>query len=130
MGKRNRHKKVESSLVDIIIVTGGRFDMLRKCLTALEAQEDAPPFSVFIIDNNTENKERLHNKDLFEMDIVTDSKRLTQDTGFPQANNEAARMGSSPLILLLNDDVELQPDAIKQLSLTMDDESIGVVGAN
>ena len=130
MSNRKRHNsKVESSLIDVVISTGGRFDMLRRCLKALEAQKDAPAFSVYIIDNNTDNKERLHNKDIFELPIVSDTKRLTQEVGFPKANNEGARMGTSPLILFLNDDVELMPDAIKVLSNTMDDERIGLVGA-
>ena len=127
---RNRHNKSASqSLLDILIITGGRWDMLKKCLVALEAQENAPSFSVLIVDNNTDNKERLHNKDLFEMGIVSGTKRLTQDTGFAEANNVAARMGHSPLILCLNDDVELKPDAIKQMVDVLDRDEIGVVGA-
>jgi len=103
--------------------------MLRKCLAALEAQEDAPPFLVYIIDNNTDNKERLHNKDIFDMPIITDTKRLTNEVGFPKANNEGARMGNSPLILFLNDDVVLKPDAIRNMIQTMDDDKVGIVGA-
>lgn len=130
MSKKRQHKKKETkSLLDVIMITGGRFDMLRKCLTALEAQKDAPPFGVILIDNATDNQERLRNKDLFEHPLVSNTKRLTQSIGFPAANNEAVNMGSAPLILLLNDDVTLEPDAIKQMVGTMDREEIGVVGA-
>ena len=130
MSNRKRHtSKSNTSMLDIIIATGGRFDMLRKCLQALEAQKNAPPFSVYIIDNNTDNKERLYNKDVFEMPVITETKRLTNEVGFPKANNEGVRIGNSPLILFLNDDVELMPDALKIMVDTLDDEQIGIVGA-
>lgn len=131
MSNRKRHSKIttEKAILDIVIITGGRYDMLKKCLDALQAQENAPAFDVYILDNNTDNKERLQNKALFEYPIVTDSKRVTQDLGFPAANNEAVRMGNAPLILLLNDDVELKPNAIKIAVDTMDDERIGALGA-
>jgi GT2 family glycosyltransferase len=97
-------------------------------LKALEAQINMPQFQVFIVDNATENHERLHNKDIFEWPIITESKRLTQEAGFPHANNEGARMGNSPLILFLNDDVELQPNALSEAIKTMDNPEVGIVG--
>jgi GT2 family glycosyltransferase len=126
--KRQIKQKSIQSLVDIVIICGGRFDMLRKCLKALEEQVDAPPFQVFVVDNATENHERLHNKDIFEMPIITESKRLTQEEGFPRANNGGAKMGNSPLILFLNDDVQLQPNALMEASRTMDNPDVGIVG--
>jgi len=127
---RNRHqtKAISSTLVDIIVVSGGRFDMLKKCLEALEKQEDVQ-FNVYVIDNASDNKEKIHFKDIYEKEIITDSKRLAQEEGFPKANNIGARMGNSPLILFLNDDVELKSDALKQMVNTMDNPDIGIVGA-
>jgi len=129
MSNRKRVKKNSNSLVDVVVVCGGRFDMLRKCLKALEVQEDAPPFQVFVIDNATDNVERLNNKGIFEMEIVTESKRLVQEEGFPKSSNIGARMGTSSLILFLNDDVALRPSAIKELVSTMDNPEVGIVGA-
>ena len=126
---RTKNTKPTKKLVDVVIVTGGRFDMLKKCLKALEVQENASEINVFVVDNATDNKERLYNKDIFEMPVVTNSKRLTNERGFPGANNEGARLGSSKFILFLNDDVELEPDTIHQMLNTMKDKTIGIVGA-
>lgn len=123
-----RKKKVELSAIDIAITTAGRFDMLRKCLRALENQKNAPKFSVFVIDNASDNKERLRNKDIFEMPIIRSSKRLTNEVGFPKLANECATMGNSPLIMFLSDDVELKPDVVKKVVDQFQNADIGVVG--
>lgn len=123
-------KRIKQTAIDIVIATGGRFDKLKLCLNALQAQEGAPKFAVHLLDNNTNTKERLHHKDLFEHPVVTDTKRFTQDMGFPAINNAGARMGVAPYILFLNDDVELFPDALKQLySVMKKDADMGVIGA-
>lgn len=121
-------KKVKQTTIDVIIATGGRFDKLKLCLDALQKQEKAPKFEVHLLDNNTDTKERLRHKDLFEHPVVTSTKRFTHDMGFPVINNEGARMGHAPYILFLNDDVELFPDAIYQMHKFFKSD-IGIVGA-
>ena len=130
MSKRKRHstKKVEAPVLDVVVTTGGRFDMLRKCLQALEKQEDAPAFNVYVIDNMSDNDDRLRNKDIFEMEIITGSRRLTNEVGFPKLANDGARMGTSPLVMFLSDDVEINPDVIKIVIKQFEDDSIGIVG--
>lgn len=123
-----KRQKSKTSVLDVVVTCGGRFDMLRKCLQALQEQKDAPPFNVYLIDVNSPNDERLCNKDIFENPIITDSKRLTSDVGFPAFANVGARMGHSPLITFLSDDVELEPDVIKKIVDTFKDTNIGVVG--
>ena len=120
-------------MLDVIITTGGRFDMLSKCLDALYREAEQSPISIYIIDNNSPSEERIANEQLFierEGSKVIDfkTKRLTQDTGFPASNNEGARMGQAPLIMFLNDDVELQDGAIDKVIRTMDEPSIGICG--
>jgi len=118
--------KSTAPLIDIAITTAGRFDVLRTCLKSLKEQVDAPPFHISIVDDASDNVERLRNKELFE---GIDNKRFTQRSGFPRAANEAARLGNAPIILFLSDDVELKPNVLKLMTDMMDDESIGIVGA-
>lgn len=123
--RRNRSASKSDALVDIVIVTGGRFDMLRKCLASIERCTDTP-YNIIILDNASDPEERIANTDLFG---GVASKRLTSPVGYAAANNEGVRMGHAPLILLLNDDVELTDGCIDQMVKTMDDPIWSVVGA-
>lgn len=122
---RNRKHRVNSKPeVDVMIVTGGRWDFLKQCLEALE--EQAIPVNIILLDNASDPEERIQNANLFE-GLAT--KRLQNSLGFPAANNEAVRMGSAPLILFLNDDCVLTENAIEKMLETMKDELVGVCGA-
>lgn len=137
MSRKQKHSNNAPSQIDVVIVTGGRFDMLDKCLNALYREAQTVPLSIFVIDNASPAEERIQNNQLFEYRAEMDeqshirefrSKRLQQAVGFPVSNNEAARLGHSPLVLFLNDDVELHEGAIEKIVRTFDTESIGVVG--
>ena len=132
MSRKNKHAPRTRALIDVVIVTGGRWDMLAKCLQALYREAETTPLSIYIVDQNTDPTEREQNKALFmePPKSVVDFrvKRLNQDVGFPVANNEGSRMGMAPLLLFLNDDVELQPNAISKVIQSMQDETIGVCG--
>lgn len=132
MSRKQNNRPKSKSVIDVIITTGGRFDMLRKCLAALYREAETTPLSIYIIDNASPAEERIANEDIFTSPqnsvIEFRTKRLQQELGFPASNNEGARMGSSPLIMFLNDDVELQDGAIKNVVDTFKEETFGVVG--
>lgn len=107
--------------------------MLRKCLDALYREAETTPISIHLVDHNTNAEEYRDNSELFakrDGSAVVDFqvKHLKQDVGFPLANNEGARMGSAPLIMFLNDDVELHEGSIQKVVETFKNESIGVLG--
>lgn len=140
MGRNNKKRREESkvrsmdSILDVVITTAGRFDELKKCLTALYKESQTVPISVYIVDNGSNAEERLANNELFEIreetQYFTDFKvkRLQQNIGFPPAANEGAKMGNSPLIMFLSDDVELQAGVLDKVVKRLDDASIGIVG--
>ena len=119
MSKRDRKHRVSSD-VDVVIVTGGRWDFLKECLAALH------DVNVYVIDNASDAEERIQNMSLFE---GVQTKRLQQPLGYAAANNEGARMGSAPYILFLNDDCILKPDAIEKMVETLKQPQVGIVGA-
>lgn len=123
MSRRNRNTRV-SVLVDVVITTAGRFDMLRNCLAALDKQEI--PHNTCIVDIASDAEERIANQDIFEN---RNTKRLQQNVGFAAGSNEGSRMGSAPLILFLNDDITLFEGALEKMVRTMDDQAIGICGA-
>ena len=127
MSRKTRRKifKENSPLVDVVIVTGGRFDMLEKCLASIRSCTHVP-YNIILIDNASPMDERQNYSKLFD---GVSTKRLTNPVGYASANNEGVRMGNAPLILLLNDDVELLDGCIDQMVSTLDDPQWSVVGA-
>lgn len=124
MSRRNRKHGVSPALLDVVVTTAGRFDCLRDCLAALDKQDT--PHNVYIIDIASPAEERISNQDIFDN---RNTKRLQQNVGFPAGANEGVRMGSAPLVLILNDDVTLFDGALAKMVERMSDETIGVCGA-
>lgn len=131
--KQKNHNPNKKPLIDIVITTGGRFDMLQKCLDALYQEAEQTPLAIYLIDNASPAEEYRANSELFfkregSQIYELKAKHFTQELGFPVANNEGARMGSAPLLMFLNDDVELQEGAIRKVIDTFEEQTIGVVG--
>lgn len=89
----SRHKPrpvAEKSVLDIVVTTAGRFDMLKLCLETLASFKDKVNFNTYIVDNASNPDERLQNEELFiwahEQNFQV--KRLQQNIGFPGAANE------------------------------------------
>lgn len=133
MSRKQKHHSNPKAEIDIVITTGGRFDMLAKCLDALYREAKDVPLSIYIIDNASPAEERLQNDELFferEDSSVCEfkAKRLQQSLGFSASNNEGARMGSAPLIMFLNDDVELHEGTVRKVIDDFKTDNIGIVG--
>lgn len=138
MSRKQKHKQPsKQSVIDIVVTTAGRFDCLEKCLEALYREAQVTPLSIYVIDIDSPAAERSQNIHLFVYDQTKDpsrnvisfqSKRFTQNVGYPTGANEGARMGRSPLVMILNDDVELQEGAIHEITKAFLDETVGVVG--
>lgn len=123
--------------MDVVVTTAGRFDMLSKCLAAVYREAQTVPISLYVIDIASPSEERIENNHLFEYHAEYDpaaginefkSKRLQQNVGFPAGANEGARMGRSPIIMFLSDDVELEEGVLEKVLKNFDDKTIGVVG--
>jgi O-antigen biosynthesis protein len=138
MSRKNRQPKSvsRSPVIDVVITTAGRFDMLEKCLDALYLEAQTTPLSIILIDNNSVMSERVQFSHLFQYHPEKDpmqhvtfyTKRLAQNTGFPQSNNDGARMGHAQLILFLNDDVELHEGSLAKIVESFKDQTVAVVG--
>jgi len=124
---RNKPKK-RKPVMDIVILTGGRFDMLEKCLVAIKEVSalDKVPVHTIVIDNGTPRPLREKYEHLF--DGVT-SKRLYNPVGFAEGCNKGASLGKSSLILFLNDDVVVLPGFFKSMVKRIKSPKVGIVGA-
>jgi GT2 family glycosyltransferase len=137
MSRKQKRIQSKQAILDVVITTAGRFDCLEKCLNALYREAQVTPLSIYVMDIDSPAAERSQNNHLFVYDPSKDvsrnvvnfqTKRFTQNVGFPTAANEGARMGRSPLIMILNDDVELTDGAIHEVIRSMMDETVGIVG--
>jgi GT2 family glycosyltransferase len=140
---RQKPRGPQGTLIDITLPIFGEFGL---AVTAIEkVKEAAAPLSpekyrLIVLDNGTppwvshegdvevtpeeqaaEVKELLRpNHDLFI--------RVDQNIGYPGGMNECASHGRSPLILILTADVFLEPGAINNMVMVMDNPDVGVVG--
>jgi GT2 family glycosyltransferase len=137
MSRKQKHQPKPQTLVDVCILEAGRYDMLPKCLDALYREAQTIPLSIYILDNGTPKKDSIENQHLFSYQPDKDPakgvvnfqvKRSEVNLGFPTGSNEVARMGRSPIILFIGDDVELEPGALDKIVRRFDDPTIGVVG--
>lgn len=138
MSRKSRNRiATKRPVLGVVITTAGRFDMLEKCLNALYREAQTTPLSIVISDINTSPEERKQwehlfayqpNKDPNRNVVKYQVKHFAQNVGFPMGANEGARLDTSPLLMILNDDVELQEGAIQQIVQNFNDETVGIVG--
>lgn len=115
--------------LDVCVLTAGRFDLLGRCLDNIRNELEFTPCKsyVYLVDNGSKN--RLADGQLvFNHPIITKHKRLNRNIGYGGGANTVIKMGRSPLVLFVSDDILLQPNSIRSLLKTMEDRSIGLCG--
>ena len=130
-----KNSSLDAPLVDICIITAGRYDMLRECLTSAVESISGIKCRILLFDNGSPQEEYVKNMDIFEKVRSTKfsseygaTKRSQENTGFPRGANELIGMGTAPLVMLITDDVMIKPDALNTLVRRMDDPTIGICG--
>lgn len=113
------------TLLDIIICVHDRFDLLEKCLNALPQAATSFIYNVICVDNASvlEDANKFYSAHP-ELIVI----RNRENVGFPRACNQGARRKNSPLLLMLNDDVILDPGSLDILVKEMDNPKTGVAG--
>ncbi len=93
--------------ISIQLVTHNSQETLGQCLRSIRAQ-NYRNFSVFAVDNHSDdNTQKLLKK--FHIPFLQNS----QNEGYARAHNQALAMTKSTLVLVLNPDVQLQPDFLQ-----------------
>jgi GT2 family glycosyltransferase len=115
-----------SPLVDVVMVTYGRSDLVRKSLGSLLASSPAGLLRMTVVDNNSPDE---------TPDVVAAEFpqvrlfRRTDNPGFSVANNQALKLATAPFVLLLNPDTEVYWPTIEHLIERLeDDTTIGMIG--
>jgi N-acetylglucosaminyl-diphospho-decaprenol L-rhamnosyltransferase len=114
--------------VDIVIVNWNSRAHLRECLAALDRSTIAEQLNIIVVDNASDDGsvEGL-TTERAPLDVV----RNTENRGFAAACNQGAKRGAAPVLLFLNPDVRVRPDAVAAAVRYLDDpdhSGVGVVG--
>jgi LmbE family N-acetylglucosaminyl deacetylase/GT2 family glycosyltransferase len=116
--------------IEIIIPTKNNLAGLKSCIEGLFYATDYPRFSVTVVSNNSNSKdmisylETLRKKDRIR--IIIDNRPFN----WSALNNKAVAKGSAPIILFMNDDVEVKDRMwLMNMSRYLMLDDVGVVGA-
>lgn len=113
--------------VSVIIVSWNTRDLLEACLASVLSSEGVGRLDIVVIDNASIDG---------SLNTVTERFPAVRtianpdNRGFAAATNQGIAVTSTPIILLLNSDTEVAPDAIRALvSALAADPGLGAVGA-
>lgn len=99
---------MSTPLVSVILVSWNTRESTRRCLAALHASGDGLAYEVVAVDNGSADG----SAELLAADGRVRLIRNDRNVGFAAAVNQAFREATGELILLLNSDVEMRPDAL------------------
>src|SRR5262245_60129601 len=97
--------------VDIVIVNWNAGALLRSCIAALDTGTTASRIHVIVVDNASTDGSP---DDLAVTTLSLSVIRNADNRGFAAACNQGAAAGRASLLLFLNPDVRVAPDAIAQ----------------
>jgi GT2 family glycosyltransferase len=135
MAKRKRRNSqsprptLKSSDLDIIIPVYGQPQLLRECVQSLLDTIGDIKYQLIIVDDGSPEPDGLIPEDI--LPDGTKVLRNRENKGFPFTVNRGVNAGNSPLILLLNSDIKLQPGCIQAMMqpFSILTDKVGVVGA-
>ena len=114
--------------ISIIIVSWNCRGKLKENLENLFQSKGDFDMEVFVVDNNSQDGTvEMVNKKFEQVKVIANSENL----GFAKANNQAIRKASGRYTLLLNPDMRVYPDTLKNMLEWMDARpEAGVAGCH
>jgi GT2 family glycosyltransferase len=106
--------------VDVVIPTWRGRDMLASCLEHLGDQADA----VIVVDNASGDGTAEMVRERFPAVRLVE---LPENVGFGRAVNAGVRAGSGGLVVLLNNDVDVEPGFVDAIAAPFGDDAVGMV---
>ncbi len=113
--------------LSVIVPTHDTRDLTLACLRALDASRDLAPFEVVVVDDASRDSTAEAVAAAHPRAKVV---RLTPNRGFTVAVNTGAAHARGDVLLLLNSDTEVAPEALARLVSALDaDPRLGAAGA-
>lgn len=108
--------------IDVVIPTWRGAELLASCLEHVRAQ--SMPAQTIVVDNGSRDGTAELVADRFpEVRLI----ELPTNLGFGAAVNRGVRAGNAEIVVLVNNDVELEPAALEALEAPFADERVGMV---
>lgn len=104
--------------ITAIIPTWNRADLVRSIVTNLQAQT-RPPDQIIVVDNGSEDATQI-----LARELGTDLVVFPENRGFAAGVNEGIRQASGEWLLILNNDVVLEPAWIERLLAAVQQEHV------
>jgi GT2 family glycosyltransferase len=104
--------------VSAIIPTYNRADLVQSIVTNLRAQT-RPPDQVIVVDNGSQDATQI-----LARELGTDLVVFPENRGFAAAVNEGIRQASSDWLLIVNNDVVLEPEWLERLLNAVEQENV------
>lgn len=118
-------RSTPSAKVAVIIVSYNSAEVIATCLTAV-FESDYKNTQVIVVDNGSRDSTRSIVRERFPDVTLVDAGR---NLGFAGGCNVGFKVTDAPIVLLLNDDAVVRPDAItKMVELANSSRDIGIVG--
>jgi len=112
-------------MLSIVVVSFNARADLERCLESLHAAPPAHPHEILVVDNQSTDGSVEAAKRWPDVKVLVNAANV----GFAAANNIGIRQSRGDLLLLLNSDTVVPPDAIDRLIAEVDaDPSVAVVG--
>jgi GT2 family glycosyltransferase len=112
----------ESAPVAVVVVSWNSAGYLPGCLDSLRRLE-RPPAELVVVDSGSEDGAAgLVRRDYPEAQLIA----RTENVGFCRGNNLGIRATSSPFVLVLNPDTELEPRFLEEQLPAFDDPRVGL----
>lgn len=107
-----------------IVVSFNRAALLRRCLEAIERTEERESLQAIVVDNGSTDGSMELEAEFPNVRFI----RLPHNFGLTKAWNIGIRAADADYLLLLHEDTELAPDAVKKLAAVLDERpDVGAV---
>ncbi len=113
--------------ISVVVPTHDTRELTLACLRAVEASRLAPPPEVVVIDDGSRDGTGPAVAERFPAAEIV---RFDQAVGFTRAANRGVEAARGEIVVLLNSDTEVAPDALARLDGALDrDSRLGAAGA-
>jgi N-acetylglucosaminyltransferase len=104
--------------------------LLEACCRSVAVQDYPGPLRGWLVDDGSRNRDALAPVYQRWRDRGWDVRLLDRNTGKRAAQDEAVRRGSGELVVLMDSDTVLAPDAVRQAAARFRDEQVGAVSGS
>ena len=111
--------------VAIIVSTYNRARLLPRLVAAFEAQRDAPPFEVVIVDNaSTDETAEVLERLAAATDLAISVPRMSSNNGPAPARDAGWRTTAAPYVVFTDDDCVPHPSWLAEMCRALDDADV------